>query len=61
MSPLNDTEWKARLAQADKLRDAGTECAMCDGTGGWPGTIAWVPCMPCNGTGTYVPTSLTLN
>ncbi len=61
MPQVNDDEWKLRLAQADKLSQLGTECAMCGGTGGWRGPREWVPCVPCNGTGSSVPASAAIN
>lgn len=45
-------DWNFRLVQAALLRDNELECAMCGGTGGWPGHRHFVPCRPCQGTGT---------
>ncbi len=61
MSQKTSDEWQQLLAQADKLSQLGTECAMCGGTGGWPGPREWVPCVPCNGTGSSVPVSASIN
>ena len=55
MTKISETEWQARLKQAESLAEAGTECALCGGTGGWPGLAAFVACKPCNGTGSTVP------
>lgn len=49
--------WEARLEQAAKLAELGTECAMCGGTGGWPGATGFVYCNPCHGSGSSIPTS----
>lgn len=45
-------DWIFRLVQAALLRESGRECAMCGGTGGWPGYRQFVSCRPCQGTGT---------
>ena len=50
-------DMEARWAQAAKLVEAGCECAMCGGTGGWPGIDRFVTCRPCNGTGSSLPIS----
>lgn len=52
-------EWAERLAQAEVLTEKGTECAMCGGTGGWPGVSEFVVCKPCGGTGSSIPTTTT--
>ena len=51
--------WAERLVQAKVLTDKGMECAMCGGTGGWPGVSGFVTCMPCSGMGASVPPSTT--
>lgn len=61
MTKISETEWKARLKQAESLAEAGTECALRGGTGGWPGLAGFVACKPCNGTGSTVPTSMNVN
>lgn len=54
---MSNDEWEQRLVQAASLQDQGLGCAMCTGTGGWPGLGggsglgAWVPCKACNETG----------
>lgn len=44
-------DWNSRLVLAALLRDSGRECAMCGGTGGWPGLHKFVECRPCKGGG----------
>lgn len=57
MAQISEAEWQAKLAQAAKLSEIGTECSMCGGTGGWPGLTGHVLCKPCNGSGSSVPVS----
>ena len=44
-------DWSDRLARASELAAEGAECAMCGGTGGWPGLQTFVVCKPCGGLG----------
>lgn len=36
---------------SEQRNSNAAECAMCGGTGGWPGVNGWVVCKPCDGTG----------
>lgn len=49
ISPAQD--WESRLRRAETLNAQGKACAMCGGTGGWPGLGKFVLCMPCGGRG----------
>lgn len=44
-------DWNLRLELAELLRAEGLECAVCGGTGGWPGLGQFVACRPCLGSG----------
>lgn len=44
-------DWGRRLNQAAFLSAHGQECAVCGGTGGWPGLFQFVVCRPCVGSG----------
>lgn len=44
-------DWIIRLARAHQLSAESKECAMCGGTGGWPGLQKFVDCIPCGGSG----------
>jgi hypothetical protein len=54
---MTNDEWEQRLVQSASLQEQGLGCAMCAGTGGWPGLGGgsglghWVPCKACNETG----------
>lgn len=61
MTQVSNEEWEVLFVQAAKLDGLGTACPMCGGTGGWRGPSEWVPCRPCAGTGSNVPTSATVN
>jgi len=61
MTQISPDEWNVRLAQADKLTELGSECAMCGGTGGWPGIQGFALCKPCDGSGSMVPTGTAPN
>lgn len=61
MTKISEAEWQARLKQAEGLAEAGTECPLCGGTGGWPGFTGFVSCKPCDGTGSTVPSSTSVN
>lgn len=43
--------WEERLRRAEYLSAQGMACAICGGTGGWPGLGRFVVCIPCNRTG----------
>lgn len=47
-------DWNLRLARAEQLRSDGRECAVCGGTGGWPGLHQFVLCRPCRGSGVAI-------
>jgi hypothetical protein len=54
---MTNDEWEQRLVQAATLQDQGLDCALCAGTGGWPGLGGgsglgtWVPCKACDESG----------
>jgi len=45
-------DWELRRVRAEVLQGEGRECAVCGGTGGWPGLGKFVGCRPCLGSGT---------
>lgn len=51
ISGVSVADWELRLANAKVLSAAGKECAVCGGTGGWPGLHEFVICRPCSGMG----------
>jgi hypothetical protein len=44
-------ETLAAAAIERAAHNSSTECPMCGGKGGWPGSSGLVICRPCNGTG----------
>lgn len=53
-SQLTVEEWHDRVARSDALSALGMACALCGGTGGWPGLQELVVCKPCGGSGSAI-------